>query len=94
MVVELLIRETIYKFAHLWLGASLAIAPIAAWIALRGAIAWPPVFLGLAVFFWVAGFDIIYACQDAEFDRATGLRSIPAQSVPETPCDWRRFATR
>ena len=47
------------------------LAPVAAWIALRGDLAWPPIFLGLAVLFWVAGFDIIYACQDEAFDRGT-----------------------
>jgi len=66
------------SLAHFWLGAALMMAPVAAWIALRGNIAWPPVLLGLAVLFWVAGFDVIYACQDADFDRASGLRSIPA----------------
>ncbi len=63
--------------AHFWLGISLSMAPLAAWIALRGDIAWPPVFLAEAVLFWVAGFDIIYACQDVDFDRRAGLRSIP-----------------
>ena len=56
---------------------SLSLAPIAAWIALRGDLQWPPVLLALAVLLWVAGFDIIYACQDVDFDRRTGLRSIP-----------------
>lgn len=65
--------------AHFWLGASLLLAPLAAWIAIRG----PedlaaPLLLGLAVLFWVAGFDIIYACQDADFDRKARLHSIPA----------------
>jgi 4-hydroxybenzoate polyprenyltransferase len=63
--------------AHFWLGLSLSLAPVAAWIALRGDLAWPPVFLAEAVLFWVAGFDIIYACQDVDFDRRAGLRSIP-----------------
>jgi 4-hydroxybenzoate polyprenyltransferase len=67
------------SLAHVWLGASLALAPVAAWIALRGAVAWPPVLLGMAVLFWVTGFDIIYACQDVGFDRAHGLHSIPAR---------------
>ncbi len=67
------------SLAHFWLGVSLALAPLAAWIALRGAVSWPPVLLGLAVLFWVAGFDVIYACQDEEFDRKMGLRSIPAR---------------
>jgi 4-hydroxybenzoate polyprenyltransferase len=65
--------------AHFWLGVALALAPIAAWIAIRGGIALPPVLLGLAVLFWVAGFDILYACQDAEYDRRVGLRSVPAR---------------
>jgi 4-hydroxybenzoate polyprenyltransferase len=65
------------SLSHFWLGASLSLAPVAAWIALRGDIRWPPVLLALAVLFWVSGFDIIYACQDAAFDRSTGLYSIP-----------------
>jgi 4-hydroxybenzoate polyprenyltransferase len=64
--------------AHFWLGGALGFAPVAAWIAIRGDVAWPPVWLGLAVLCWVAGFDILYACQDAEFDRRVGLRSVPA----------------
>ena len=72
------------SLAHFWLGASLSLAPAAAWIALRGAIAWPPLILALAVLCWVSGFDIIYACQDASFDRQTGLKSIPSQiGVPQ-----------
>ena len=67
------------SLAHFWLGLALALAPMAAWIALRGDIAWAPALLGLAVLLWVAGFDIIYACQDADFDRAQGLRSVPAR---------------
>jgi 4-hydroxybenzoate polyprenyltransferase len=72
--------------AHLWLGAALGFAPVAAWIALRGrtllaspADILPAAILGAAVTLWVAGFDIIYACQDAAFDAAHGLRSIPAR---------------
>jgi 4-hydroxybenzoate polyprenyltransferase len=65
--------------AHYWLGAALMLAPIAAWIALAGDIAWPPVLLGLAVFFWVGGFDMIYACQDVDFDRSHRLSSVPAR---------------
>lgn len=67
------------SLAHFWLGAALMLSPIAAWIAITGGIAWPPVLLGLAVFFWVGGFDVIYACQDVEFDRSMRLRSIPAR---------------
>jgi 4-hydroxybenzoate polyprenyltransferase len=65
------------SFAHVWLGSALMLAPIAAWVALRGDLAWPPVFLGLAVLCWVTGFDVIYACQDVDFDRSHGLFSIP-----------------
>jgi 4-hydroxybenzoate polyprenyltransferase len=65
--------------AHFWLGLALALAPLAAWIAIRGLtdLAVPAV-LGAVVLFWVAGFDILYACQDAEFDRAARLHSVPA----------------
>lgn len=65
--------------AHVVLGICLAAAPIGAWIALRGDIAWPILALGGAVLFWVAGFDIFYALQDLEFDRQAGLHSIPAK---------------
>jgi 4-hydroxybenzoate polyprenyltransferase len=65
------------SLAHFWLGFSLSLAPIAAWIALRGDLLWPPIFLAEAVLLWVAGFDIIYACQDVDFDRKAGLLSIP-----------------
>jgi 4-hydroxybenzoate polyprenyltransferase len=63
---------------HVWLGAALMLAPIAAWIAITGSIAWTPVILGLAVLFWVTGFDILYATQDIEFDQQAKLHSIPA----------------
>jgi len=66
-------------FAHLLLGWALAISPTAAWIAVRGAIdSEIPLLLSLLVLMWTAGFDVMYACQDYEFDRRTGLRSIPA----------------
>jgi 4-hydroxybenzoate polyprenyltransferase len=66
-------------WCHYWLGAALMLSPIAAWIALRGEVTWSPVLLGLAVFFWVGGFDVIYACQDVDFDRERGLFSLPAR---------------
>ncbi|MFN0051936.1 MAG: UbiA-like polyprenyltransferase [Planctomycetales bacterium] len=65
-------------WCHYWLGLALMLSPLAAWIAIRGEVALPALWLGLAVFFWVGGFDIIYACQDAEFDKSTRLRSVPA----------------
>jgi 4-hydroxybenzoate polyprenyltransferase len=67
------------SLAHFWLGAALMLSPVAAWIAITGGLAWPPVLLGMAVFFWVGGFDVIYACQDVEFDRSVRLKSIPAR---------------
>lgn len=73
------------SLAHFWLGLSLMLAPISAWIALRGEILLtdptdllPAALLGLAVLTWVSGFDIIYACQDADYDRSAKLRSVPA----------------
>lgn len=66
--------------AHVWLGVALMLAPIAAWIAVRGLIELAvPIVLGSAVLFWVTGFDILYACQDADFDAKEGLHSIPAR---------------
>ena len=65
--------------AHIVLGVCLAAAPIGAWIAIRGAIELPPLLLGAAVLFWVAGFDILYALQDLEFDKKAGLHSIPVR---------------
>jgi 4-hydroxybenzoate polyprenyltransferase len=67
------------SLAHFWLGASLLLAPLSAWIALLGPVDLAtPIVLGLAVMFWVAGFDILYACQDVNFDRKAKLRSVPA----------------
>jgi 4-hydroxybenzoate polyprenyltransferase len=68
------------SLAHFWLGAALMLAPVAAWIAVKGPVDMTaPLLLGAAVAFWVAGFDILYACQDAEFDRGEGLHSVPAR---------------
>ena len=63
--------------SHVFLGFALAAAPIGAWIALRGTIEVSPLILGLAVMLWVSGFDIIYSCQDWEFDGKESLYSIP-----------------
>jgi len=62
---------------HIFLGVALACAPIGAWVALRGSISLSPIILGLAVTLWVAGFDVIYSCQDVEFDKGEALHSIP-----------------
>ncbi len=68
------------SLAHLLLGLALAISPSAAWIAVRGDIAHEvPILLSLFVLMWTAGFDVLYACQDIEFDRKAGLFSIPAR---------------
>ncbi|MBI2355493.1 MAG: UbiA family prenyltransferase [Deltaproteobacteria bacterium] len=65
------------SLAHVVLGICLAAAPIGAWAAIRGSVDTPALILGGAVLFWVAGFDILYALQDLEFDRQAGLHSIP-----------------
>jgi 4-hydroxybenzoate polyprenyltransferase len=65
------------SISHLVLGLCLGASPVAAWIALRGDLSVAVLLLGAAVTLWVAGFDIIYACQDVEFDHALGLHSIP-----------------
>ena len=68
------------SLSHLVLGWCLSIAPTGAWVAVRGAIDSPvPLLLSCVVLLWTAGFDVLYACQDYEFDRAAGLRSIPAR---------------
>ena len=63
---------------HIFLGLCLGLAPVAGWLAVRESLDWAPMVLGIGVLFWVAGFDIIYACQDVEFDRQTNLHSLPA----------------
>ena len=71
--------------SHLVLGLALAIAPVGAWIAVRGRFELPPIPIGLSVLFWVAGFDILYSCQDVDFDRRQKLHSIPARlGVPRS----------
>ncbi|HEX8473084.1 MAG TPA: UbiA-like polyprenyltransferase [Pyrinomonadaceae bacterium] len=68
------------SLSHIVLGWCLCIAPSGAWIAVRGALDSPvPLILSLVVLLWTAGFDVLYACQDCDFDRATGLHSIPAR---------------
>lgn len=67
------------SLCHLLLGLALGLAPIGAWVAVTGQLSWVPVWLGMAVMGWTAGFDVIYACQDFEFDRREGLFSIPAR---------------
>lgn len=63
---------------HLFLGATIAIGPVGAWVAVTGEVTWPPFLLGAVVTAWIAGFDIIYACMDVDFDRGHGIHSLPA----------------
>jgi len=65
--------------SHLWLGAGLGLAPLGAWLAVRGAFAVPPLLLAAAVASWVAGFDILYSLADEAFDRRSNLHSLPAR---------------
>jgi len=65
------------SFSHYILGIALGLSPVGAWLAITGYFSWPPIVLGLAVMFWVAGFDILYACQDYEYDSGSNLFSIP-----------------
>ena len=70
------------RFTHYtqaFLGLAMAVAPVGGWLAVGGGLAWTPWLLGLAIGLWVAGFDILYACQDEAFDRAHGLHSIPVR---------------
>jgi len=81
-VVVLLVYSYTKRFSwtcHLFLGATLGLAPLGSWIAIAGRADMAPVVLALGVLFWVAGFDIIYACDDYEFDRREGIHSIPAR---------------
>ena len=65
--------------SHIVLGFAIGCAPLAAWLAIQGKFDWPPVLLSSAVMFWVAGFDLIYALQDIDFDRNARLFSLPAK---------------
>jgi 4-hydroxybenzoate polyprenyltransferase len=69
--------KRVTRWSHLVLGFALGIAPTAAWIAVRGSIDARILLLTAAVTFWVGGFDVLYACQDCEFDREAGLHSVP-----------------
>ena len=66
-------------FTHFFLGLALAAAPVGAWLAVTGTLAWPPVVLAVAVIFWLAGFDIIYSTQDFAADQVAGLHSLPVR---------------
>jgi 4-hydroxybenzoate polyprenyltransferase len=66
------------RLCHYYLGAALALAPVCAWLAVKGTVDAPPLIMAAAVMAWTAGFDIIYACQDYTVDVAQGLHSVPA----------------
>jgi len=67
------------SLSHIWLGTALGIAPVGAWIAVTGTIGFPSMVLSAAVTCWTAGFDIIYSLQDIDYDRRTGLFSLPSR---------------
>ena len=67
------------SWTQLFLGLAMAVAPVGGWLAVGGRGGWEPWLLALAIGLWVGGFDVLYACQDIDFDRAHGLRSIPAR---------------
>jgi 4-hydroxybenzoate polyprenyltransferase len=67
------------NWTQLFLGLAMAVAPVGGWLAVGGGAGWEPWLLALAIGSWVAGFDVLYACQDLEFDRAHGLHSIPVR---------------
>ncbi len=73
------LAKRVTTYTQLFLGLALAVAPVGGWIAAGGRGGVEPWLLGLAIGLWVGGFDILYACQDVEFDRGHGLRSIPAR---------------
>jgi 4-hydroxybenzoate polyprenyltransferase len=66
------------SMCHVFLGLTIGLAPVGGWVAVNGDLAWQPFLLMSAVTFWIAGFDIIYACLDIDFDRREGLHSLPA----------------
>ena len=67
------------SYTQVFLGLAMAVAPVGGWLAAGGREGWQPWLLGLAIGLWVGGFDILYACQDVDFDRRHGLKSIPAR---------------
>ena len=73
------LAKRVTSYTQFFLGLAMAVAPVGGWLAAGGGLDWPPVLLAFAIGTWVGGFDVLYACQDVEFDRAHGLRSIPAR---------------
>ncbi|MBC7807989.1 MAG: UbiA family prenyltransferase [Akkermansiaceae bacterium] len=80
-------------WSHAWLGVALAVAPVGAWVAVRGSLTeWTPFLIGAAVVCWLIGFDIIYALQDVDFDKESGLNSVPAKYGAQNALLIGRFA--
>lgn len=75
-------------YSHFFLGLALSVAPVGAWLAVTGHFAFAPLVLALAVLLWVAGFDLIYATQDVDFDRLENLRSLVVQMGIERSLGW------
>ena len=73
------LAKRVTAYTQFFLGLAMAVAPVGGWIAAGGGAGWEPWLLGLAIGLWVGGFDILYACQDVDFDRGHGLRSIPTR---------------
>jgi len=73
------LAKRVTSYTQAFLGLAMAVAPIGGWIAAGGGLSAQPIWLGLAIGTWVAGFDVLYACQDLEFDRREGLLSIPVR---------------
>lgn len=71
------------KYCHLYLGFAISLAPVGAWVAITGTLSWSIIFLSLGLMTYIAGFDILYACQDIDFDRTEGLFSLPSKLGPK-----------
>ncbi len=78
-------------YTQFFLGLAMAVAPVGGWIAAGGGVGLEPWLLGLAIGLWVGGFDILYACQDVDFDRGHGLRSIPTRFGVHAAIRWSRL---
>lgn len=76
------------SYSHFFLGLALSVSPVGAWLAVRGHFDFAPLVLALAVLLWVAGFDVIYATQDHEFDRVEGLRSLVVRLGVDRALRW------
>lgn len=73
------LAKRVTSFTQLFLGLAMAVAPVGGWLAAGGREGWEPWLLAVAIGTWVGGFDVLYACQDLDFDRAYGLQSIPVR---------------